>query len=337
MTTAAPTASGPRLGVSLSGAEFGTEKPGFSNRAPGTFGRDYTYNTERSVGYFCEQGLGLIRIPVRWERLQPRLGEALDGLELSRLRVAIGWVRKHGGSAIIDLHNYGRYTLADDSGTRVCVIDQSHAGQAGVTREHFADIWRRMAETFKDDAAIHGYGLMNEPHDMGSSDWKAISQLAVNAIRTTGDTHLVLVAGNEWSKAQNFAAINGKPWISDPCGNIAYEAHCYFDREGSGKYASSFAAELAADANLVERGSRRLTEFVNWCRLHQVSGFVGEFGMPRDAQWQPVLDRFLQTLDEAGMDGCAWGAGEWWGNYPLSIQPSSDFHQAAPQMESLRR
>src|SRR5262249_32852499 len=79
---AAQAAPAPRRGVSLAGAEFGADGGGFSQRSLGVLGRDYTYQSERTVAYFCEQGLGLLRLPVRWERLQPRLGEALDEKEL---------------------------------------------------------------------------------------------------------------------------------------------------------------------------------------------------------------------------------------------------------------
>ncbi len=326
-----------RRGVSISGAEFGVEKAGFSNATPGQFGRDYTFNTERTTRHLCENGLSLIRIPVRWERLQPRLGGDLDGLELSRLKVAVGWARKHGGSAIIDLHNYGRYTLATDGRRRECVIDEEVGGTRPVTREHFADFWRRLAEAFRGESAVQAFGLMNEPHDMGRSDWKGISQLAVEAIRSTGDTRTILVAGNDWSKSQTFATANGSAWIRDPANNIAYEAHCYFDRDGSGRYLRSFAAELADDPTLIERGATRLKAFVEWCRTNGVKGFIGEYGVPRDTAWQPVLAKFVAVLDEAGLDACAWGGGEWWGSDPLSIQPSGDFQANAPQMSHLAK
>src|SRR5262249_10239013 len=75
-----------RRGVSLSGAEFGADKPDFSNENIGSFGRDYTYNSERTAAYFCDNDLRLLRLPFRWERIQPRLGEALDKTELKRLK-----------------------------------------------------------------------------------------------------------------------------------------------------------------------------------------------------------------------------------------------------------
>jgi endoglucanase len=327
---------GPRLGVSLAGPEFGTHRAGFSNLSPGTVGRDYTYNHEPTYAYFCKQGLKLLRIPVRWERLQPNLGQKLDEAQLKLLRTAIGWAGQHGGVAIIDVHNYGRYFLKRPSGVRECIIDEVIDGAAPVSRQHFADLWGRLAEAFKDEAAVAAYGLMNEPHDMGTSSWKAISQAAVDGVRQHDKRKLILVAGDDWSSAARFVRANGPwAWVKDPSDNVAYEAHCYFDQDGSGKYKLSYQDELRADAGLAARGVERLAPFVGWCRVNQARGFLGEFGCPAEAGWLKVLADFLKALGRADMAGCWWAAGEWWKDYPLSLQPTDDFRTSARQMPAL--
>ena len=70
---------------------------------------------------------------------------------------------------------------------------------------------------------------------------------------------------------------------------VVYEAHCYFDANGSGKYTLSYADELRADPRLAVRGVLRLREFLAWCRRNEVPGFLGEFGIPgADAGWRDV-------------------------------------------------
>jgi endoglucanase len=328
-----------RRGVSLSGAEFGADKADFSNENPGVFDKDYTYNSERTTAYFCDQQLRLLRLPFRWERLQPRLGEALDETELKRLKTAVAWARNHRGEVILDVHNYGRYCLLRNGRKCECVIDERVGRSVAVTRQHFAELWRRLSREFHDEPAIYAYGLMNEPHDMGSSDWKAISQAAVDAIRGEKDDKLILVAGDHWSNAHRFAEFNGaRAWIKDPANQIAYEAHCYFDHDFSGQYKQGYDKELADDPKTENRSEDRLMPFVRWCRSNRVRGFLGEYGIPAsDERWQKLLSRFLRMLDDADMDSCYWAAGEWWGDYPLSIQPRRDFEQDAPQMRLLKR
>jgi endoglucanase len=234
---------------------------------------------------------------------------------------------------ILDLHNYGRYRLTTSGKVVECVIDEPIDGRVLVSRNDFADFWRKFALEFRDQPAVHSFGLMNEPHHMGGSDWKAISQAAVVAIRATGSKNLLLVAGDDWSSAERWGQANGsKPWINDPVRRIAYEAHCYFDHDSSGKYRLSYDEELAKDPDLRERGRRRVTPFIEWCAKNRVQGVVGEFATPRDAKWKQVLAPFLSTLRDSNMDSVWWAAGDWWRNYPMSLQPSANQHTAAPQL-----
>jgi endoglucanase len=69
-----------------------------------------------------------------------------------------------------------------------------------------------------------------------------------------------------------------------------------------------------------------------------VEGFLGEYGVPdTDSRWLPILDDLLTALDDAGFHGTYWAAGEWWGGYPLSVQPRGDFNADRPQMAVLER
>jgi len=327
-------------GINLAGAEFGHEKPGFSAAARGQFGKDWTYNGESTIAYFARHGIRLIRLPFRWERIQPELGCDLDAAELKRLRRFVDLARSYECRVILDVHNYGRYALPVAGGSsREFIIDERSGDRAPVSREHFADLWSRLAQEFRDHAALHGYGLMNEPHDMGGSDWKAISQHAVEAIRRQDARTAIYVAGLEWSKSYRWTVANGPDaWIRDPAGNIVYEAHCYFDEDGSGRYQISFEEEARRDPRILDRAVDRLEDFAQWCRRNQVRGFLGEYGVPRDEpRWHELFSRFLMRLDELGMESTCWAAGEWWGDYPLSVQPGHAFVSDSPLLIRLKR
>src|SRR5690348_874190 len=51
-------------GVNLPTAAFGSET------VPGTYGKDYIYPQPSTVDYFADKGMNIVRLPVRWERLQ---------------------------------------------------------------------------------------------------------------------------------------------------------------------------------------------------------------------------------------------------------------------------
>jgi len=46
---------------------------------------------------------------------------------------------------------------------------------------------------------------------------------------------------------------------------------------------------------------------------------------------------FLARLDELNMDSSVWAAGEWWGDYPLSVQPGHAYVTDAPVLKVLKR
>jgi endoglucanase len=322
------------LGVNLSGAEWG------SDTLPGRLGREYTFQSERSFQYWAAKGLGLIRFAFLWERVQPQPGGPLDVEYLALLKQAARWAEASGARLIIEPHNFGRYRV-EESGQRVeCIIDEPDAGGAvRVSREAFADLWARLAREFRGDAGVFGFDLMNEPHDLGRADWKTISQAALDAIRGVGDERLILVPGDGWSSAGQWLKHNGESaWIHDPADHFAYEAHCYFDRDGSGAYARSYDEEAAWQADLPNLGRRRVLNFVEWCQRNRVRGYVGEFGVPHDdPRWLAVMESFLEVVEEAGMDATYWAAGEWWENYKIGIQPLNSFTADRPQVELLQR
>ena len=236
-------------GINVAGGEFGTGGANkFSNRNPGVYDQRYHYDSQHTFDYLAGRGIKLIRLPFRWERLQPDLGGELDAGELGRLQAAVARARKAGLQVILDLHNYGTYSLSQNG----AVVSRG-IGSLEVPIAHFADVWRRLSSTFKNDAGVF-YGLMNEPKGLndpsdgltGARLWERISQAGLEAIRKNGDTKLVLVPGYNWSGAQVWQKTHPKGWIVDPAGNFRYEAHHYWDADNSGTYRQSYAETVDA-------------------------------------------------------------------------------------------
>ncbi len=283
------------LGINLSGAEFGKGDK---------YGYDYIYPSSKDLTLYADQGLTLVRLPVRWERLQPELGGALDAAELGRLNTFLTNAAKAGVQIIIDVHNYGRY-------------DGKVIGSADVPIASFAGFWSKLAGAIGSSPALLGYDLMNEPHDMPNKTiWPQAAQAATDAIRAAGDTNTIFVEGEHWANASNWAAKNPFLDVQDPLGNLAYEAHVYFDKDGSGTYKGTYEQEGA----YTEIGANRLKSFVGWLEEKGAKGFIGEFGVPSDdPQWQTVLDHFLATMNDYGLSGTYWGAGSWFNGYKLGL------------------
>jgi len=238
-------------GVNVAGAEFGAPQiestSSFSNRDPGTYDTAYHYDTQATFDYLGSRGVRLVRLPVRWERLQRAPFAPLDVAEVASLRAALSRAGGAGLAVVVDVHNFGGYYLSDGTeGVRRAV------GSPELPVTAFADLWSRLSAAVTDVPSVAGYGLMNEPVNLPSLDgqapartWERASQAAVDAVRARGDRHLVLVPGYEWAGAQHWTEQHPVAWVSDPAANIRYEAHHYWDGDNSGRYRRTYAEEVA--------------------------------------------------------------------------------------------
>ena len=300
------------FGVNLAGAEFGS--------VPGTYGVDYTYPTASELDYYASKGVTLIRLPFLWERMQPALYGSLDPAEVSRMTTFLSEAHADGIQVILDAHDYGRY-------------NGNVVGSAAVPVSAFQDFWTKMATQFGDNAAVGGFDLMNEPHDMGGATvWPTDAQAAVNGIRTVDMHTPVYVEGDGWSSAASWQTVNANLNITDPANKIVYEAHLYFDSNNSGTYSGTYDQQGAYPTIGVDR----LQPFADWLAQHNAQGFIGEFGVPdTDPRWLTVLDNFLAAAQHDGISGTYWAGGPWWGSYPLSIEPVNGTDR--PQMTVLEK
>lgn len=307
------------FGVNLACAEFDEAN------LPGKYDKHYTYPKVEELDYFKDKGLKLIRFPFKWERIQHELNGELNSVELKRIKDFVGEAEKRSISVILDLHNYARRY---HQGVK-CII-----GTNGVTLDHFADFWRRFAMEMSSFSNIYGYGLMNEPHDLGSSvSWFQMAQKGIEAIRKSDQERPIIIGGDDWSSAERWVEKSDTlKYLKDPVNNLIYEAHVYFDADASGSYNGSYDTEKGSPT----RGIERVRPFVNWLKNNQLKGFVGEYGVPDDDErWLVTMDNFLNYLQSEGVNATYWAAGPWWGKYPLSLTPKGG--KDAPQMKIVEK
>lgn len=300
-------------GVSLAGAEFGTN-------VPGSYGVDYTYPTTAEVDYFVGKGLGVFRVPFRWERLQPSLSGALDPTELGRLTSLVSYAVGKGAHVVLDPHNYARY------GGQV-------VGSAAVPDAALADLWSRLAALYANEPRVI-FALMNEPNSMPTETWLSAANASIAAIRAAGASNLVLVPGNAWTGAHSwsdtwYGSSNATVMLGvvDPGANYAYEVHQYLDADSSGTSTTCVSTTI---------GAERLTAFTAWLKTNGRRGFLGEIGGGRNATCYAALGVALSHLDanrDVWIGFSYWAAGPWWGSYEFSLEPTSGVD--APQLASI--
>jgi endoglucanase len=290
-------------GVNLAGAEFASKK------LPGVLGTDYAYPSRAELAYFKSAGMQIIRLPMRWERVQRTLLGPLDVAEVAQIARVLGWAQELDLCVLLDLHNYGNYAAQPIGSPQVSVAA-------------FEDVWLRLASTFADTNTT-ALGLMNEPAALQPSAWVAIAQSTLLALRRAGAEHLLLVGSGRWSGAHEFdkpfdgvSAAQSFAQFKDPLNRFAVELHQYADKNFSG---------TSADCIAPERLTNSMQHLARWSRTHRVRFFMGEFGVASSAACLEALRALLEPMQDTTvwLGWTYWAAGARWGKYPFSIHPTA--------------
>lgn len=289
-------------GVNFSGAEFNTSS------IPGTPQTDYFWPTHAlysDFDYMTGLGLGVVRLPFRWERLQPTLGAAFDSAELTRLQTAVSDLRGAGVKVILDVHNYGKYII---SGTSYLI------GSSTVTHAHFMDLWSRLSTIYASDSGVL-FGLMNEPSGLIPTDeWWSIAQAATNEIRNGGATNTILVPGaygdgaSSWTTSGNSIFAES---FSDPGDNYWFEVHQYLNANADGTDGTAVSTTI---------GNDRIDAVQAWAAKTGNKLFLGEFGVSSNSTNQSATINMLNEIEshkKVWAGWTAWAAGPAW---PTSYQ-----------------
>lgn len=257
-------------GVNFSGGQR-WEEGTHSSGSPGVYGEDYWYPTVNSnpsdpsvnggmnsFGYLRSEGVGLVRIGFRWERLQPVLGGGLKAAELARLKASIRNAGAAGLKVALDCHNYGGYWTAATGGHDG--TGKQALNSPRCTAAHFRNLWKRLSFQFDSDPTVVVYDLMNEPNGKNGivpargktlgQTWEEITRSVVSDIRGRGDGTTIAVTTYRASVDECVDHHPNGPWIPAGVPGIRYTAHQYFDHysgsgTGGGNYVRSYGEENA--------------------------------------------------------------------------------------------
>ena len=301
-------------GVNVAGAEFN------GKTLPGVAGKDYFYPKPETLAHFASEGMNVIRLPFRWERIQPHLNGELDAAAYRRLADTVHQATANKLYVSLDVHNYAAY-------------ENKPIGSPDVPVTAFADLWKRLAGKFRKETQV-GFGLMNEPKGLPTETWLAAANAAIAQIRAAGAKNIVFVPGNGWTGAHSwFGRSYGTPnaavmlGIADPADNYVYEFHQYLDANYSGTHPECKNETIGVTA---------LTAVTDWLRQHKKRGFLGEFGAGNNPTCMAALDAMLAHIDknrDVWLGWTYWAAGAWPARYFTSVQPVNGVD--TPQMQVL--
>ena len=244
------------------------------------FIRENDFKKIKDLGFNC------VRLPFNYRIIK-------EGA-LKYLTDAVRNCRKYGLWCILDLHaapgSQNEDWHSDSSG-------QALLWKSKKDQDEFIKIWRLLSRTFKDEEAVAGYDILNEPVWPHNGPILELYKKTVSAIREIDKRHIIFLEGNCWSQRIEFL---GPPWDD----NLVYSIHFYppleftFSFVRDLKYPGYIFGEYWSKTRLREI----LEKYYRLQELWQVPIYVGEFGQNsrcaycrREFRWtQDVLSIFKQ-------------------------------------------
>lgn len=246
----------PLRGVNLSGAEYAcVEGWAIWDTPTGTVPNDVL---DAIAGW--APGINAVRLPVNETCWLGQVGEAAGvpaayrGVNYRQsVRDVVDGLTARGLYTIVDLHRTAPGTARSQRQDRMA------------NREHSLDFWHSAASTFAGNQRVL-FGAYNEPYDIGWRCWRdggcelrsanggqrfraaGVDEL-IAAIRDTGATNPILIAGPRWAEAAR-GMLKWRP--SDPLDKLAVDVHIYdFNGIDTAKEFEAEYAPVAAEYPMV--------------------------------------------------------------------------------------
>ncbi|TFF34052.1 glycoside hydrolase family 5 protein [Mucilaginibacter psychrotolerans] len=184
------------------------------------------YITRADIQFIKASGANSIRIPFNYKLFTTETYMGMNnpnrGFEL--LDRVIGWCKQAKLYVMLDMHCAPGGQTGDniDDGVGYPFLFTSAASRAQT-----ADIWKRIANHYKNETIILGYDLLNEPiaHyfkvDELNPHLEPTYKQITAAVRTVDKNHLIFLGGAQWDS--NFKPF-GKPFDS----KLVYTFHKYW-------------------------------------------------------------------------------------------------------------
>ena len=240
------------------------------------------YVTQADIRFIKAAGFNTVRVPLHWRLfVEPGAaddgsGDKFEGQGWTLLDRLVGWCRDAGLRVIIDLHAApgGQTGVNHDDGTGFPLTFYVPRYRALTVA-----LWKAIAARYRDEPAVLGYDLLNEPISPYSDEaylnprLEPLYREIVAAIRSVDAHHVVLLAGGQWSTS---FAMFGRPFDA----NAVYTYH-------------KFWAKPTRDA---------LQSYLNFSKSWNVPILIGETGEMNN-QWNA---RFRELHERFGIGWVFW-------------------------------
>ncbi len=268
------------------------------------------YITRKDIEFIASTGANTIRLPFHYKMFTDEdymgLTAAQDGF--ARIDSVVNWCRDNHLYLILDMHDAPGGQTGDN-------IDDSYGYpwlfESEASQKLFCDIWRKIADYYKNETVILGYELINEPiapyfKNMNELNAKLepLHKRAVQAIREVDKNHIILIGGAQWNG-------NFKPFKDSRYDDkLMYTCHRY-------------GGEPTKEA---------IQEIISFRDSVNLPMYMGEIGHNTD-EWQAA---FCKVMEENNIGYTFWPYKKLDGSSFMSIQRPEGWDKIVRFAESAR-
>ena len=186
------------------------------------------YITREDIAYIKQTGMNSIRLPFHYKSFteEDYMGLKSNQDGFARIDSVIKWCKEEGLYIILDMHDAPGGQTGDN-------IDDSYGYpwlfESEESQQLFSEIWKKIANRYKDEPAILGYDLLNEPIATHFNNKEEINKhlvpvykKGIEAIRSVDKNHIILLGGAQWNS--NFTMFDEKAIDS----KMMYTCHRYW-------------------------------------------------------------------------------------------------------------
>ena len=258
----------------------------------------------------------------------------MDG-QMKRLDELLPVCQEVGIRVLIDIHTPpgGR----DDANN--CRLFQEKRFQ-----DNFLGWWAKIARRFRDQPAVWGYDLVNEPVEgelgEGCLAWQELATAAARVVRAQDPLRAIVVEPAPWGGPESIANLDPLP-----VPGVVYSVHLYqphpFTHQGVGGSATGISYPGTVAGRHWDKAAlrRALQPVVDFQRDFGVHIYIGEFSAIR---WAPgdsarqYLSDCIDLFEELGWDWSYHAFREWDG-WSVEHGPDPDDHARSPAPTSRAR
>lgn len=184
------------------------------------------YITREDVKYLKQIGCNHVRLPFHYALFTDEMYMGKRNAGFTYLDKFMEWCRQENVYVLLDMHCAPGGQTGDN-------IDDSfgypYLFKSASSQQQFVDIWRKIAEKYKDDPIVIGYDLVNEPiahyfdkehHELASS-LANLYKTTITEIRKVDTNHTIFLNGSIW--ASQFGLFDSLIYP-----NTVYEFHKYW-------------------------------------------------------------------------------------------------------------